>query len=150
MWDYPFAAAIPRANKHLKKLGFRDRVSVVVGGGLRTSANFAKCLALGADAVYIGTSALIAINCQQYRVCHPGNCPTGVTTNNPALLDQLKVEEGIRKLTNFINVSNKEIADFARIVGKDDIGEFGLEDLVALKREVSEATGVRWLNGSNP
>ena len=146
----PIAAAIPRANKHLKKLGFRDRVSVVVGGGLRTSADFAKCLALGADAVYIGTSALIAINCQQYRVCHTGNCPTGVTTNNPALLDQLKVEEGIRKLTNFINVSNKEIADFARIVGKDDIGEFGLEDLVALKREVSEATGVRWLNGSNP
>ena len=47
-------------------------------------------------------------------------------------------------------MSNKEIADFARIVGKDDIGEFGLEDLVALKREVSEATGVRWLNDSNP
>ena len=144
----PIAAALPRADRHLRKLGARGRVSLVAGGGLRTSADFAKCLALGADAVYIGTAALIAMNCQQYRICHTGNCPTGVTTNNPALEAQLSVEEGSRKLANFINVSNREIADLARIVGKNDVGKLDRGDLVALKKEASEAAGVRWINGA--
>jgi glutamate synthase domain-containing protein 2 len=143
----PIVAALPRADSHLRKIGKRNRVSLIAGGGLRTSADFAKCLALGADAVYIGTSALIAMNCQQYRICHTGLCPTGVTTNNPVLVQRLNVDEGVRKLTNFINVSNMEIAGLLRIVGKDDIKKLGMEDLVALKKELSEATGVQWING---
>jgi glutamate synthase domain-containing protein 2 len=142
----PIVIALPRADRHLKKIGVRNKVSLIAGGGLRTSADFAKCLALGADAVYIGTSALIAMNCQQYRICHTGHCPTGVTTNDPVLVQRLDVEEGIRKLTNFINVSNQEVANLLRIVGKDDIKKLGLEDLVALKKELSEATGVNWMN----
>ena len=143
----PIVAALPRADKHLKKIGKRNKVSLIAGGGLRTSADFAKCLALGADAVYIGTSALIAINCQQYRICHTGQCPTGVTTNDPVLLQQLNVDEGIRKLTNFMNISNMEVANLARIVGKDDVRKLGIEDLVALKKDLAEVTGVKWLNG---
>ena len=145
----PIVVALPRAHKHLKKIGKRDKVSLIAGGGLRTSADFAKCLALGADAVYIGTAALIAMNCQQYRVCHTGLCPTGVTTNNPVLVQRLDIDEGIRRLTNFINVSNMEVAGFLRIVGKDDIKKLGIEDLVALKKELSEATGVKWMNGKS-
>ena len=145
----PIVAALPRADRHLKKIGQRNRISLIAGGGLRTSADFAKCLALGADAVYIGTSALIAINCQQYRICHTGHCPTGVTTNDPALVQRLDVDEGVRKLTNFINVSNIEVANLLRIVGKNDIKNLGIEDLVALKKELSEATGVKWINGKN-
>jgi len=145
----PIVAALPRADKHLKKIGQRNKISLIAGGGLRTSADFAKCLALGADAVYIGTSALIAINCQQYRICHTGHCPTGVTTNDPVLVQRLDVDEGVRKLTNFINVSNQEVANLLRIVGKDDIKKLGIEDLVALKKELSEATGVKWMNGKN-
>ena len=118
----------------MKKIGKRNKVSLVAGGGLRTSADFAKCLALGADAVYIGTSALIAINCQQYRICHTGQCPTGVTTNDPVLLQQLNVDEGIRKLTNFINISNMEIANLARIVGKDDVRKLGMKTLLLSKK----------------
>ena len=148
----PIVAALPRADNHLREIGKRDKVSLIAGGGLRTSADFAKCLALGADAVYIGTSALIAMNCQQYRICHTGLCPTGVTTNNPVLVQRLDVNEGVRKLTNFINVSNMEMAGLLRIVGKDDIKKLGMEDLVALKKELSEATGVQWINGkaANP
>jgi glutamate synthase domain-containing protein 2 len=145
----PIVVALPRAHKHLRKIGKRNKVSLIAGGGLRTSADFAKCLALGADAVHIGTSALIAMNCQQYRICHTGLCPTGVTTNNPAFVQQLNVEEGVRRLTNFINVSNMEVAGLLRIVGKDDIKKLGTEDLVALKNELSEATGVQWINGKN-
>ena len=145
----PIIVALPRADRHLKKIGARDKISLIAGGGLRTSADFAKCLALGADAVYIGTSALIAINCQQYRLCHTGQCPTGVTTNDPILVQRLDVDEGVRKLTNFIKVSNMEIANLLRIVGKNDIKKLGVEDLVALKKELSEATGAVWMNGKN-
>lgn len=145
----PIVAALPRVDKHLKKMGARKKISLIAGGGLRTSSDFAKCLALGADAVYIGTSALIAINCQQYRVCHTGYCPTGVTTNDPVLTQRLDVDEGIRKLTNFINVSNLEVTNFCRIIGKDDIKKLGREDLVALKKDLAEVTGVKWINGKN-
>ena len=145
----PIIAALPRVNKHLKKIGVRNKISLIVGGGLRTSADFTKCLALGADAVYIGTSALIAINCQQYRICHTGHCPMGVTTNDPVLTQRLDVNEGARRLTNFMNVSNREVANFVRIVGKDDVKKLGIEDIVALNKDLSEATGVNWLNGKN-
>jgi glutamate synthase domain-containing protein 2 len=145
----PIIAALPRADRHLKKIDKRNKVSLIAGGGLRTSADFAKSLALGADAVYIGTSALIAINCQQYRICHTGLCPTGVTTNDPGLRQRLDVDEGARRLTNFIKVSNSEVAGFLRIVGKDDVRKLGMEDLVALKKELAEATGVQWINGKN-
>ena len=97
---------------------------------------------MDADAVYIGTSALIAINCQQYRICHTGQCPTGVTTNDPVLVQRLNVDEGVRKLTNFINVSNMEVANLVRIVGKDDIKKVGNGRPVALKKELAEATGL--------
>ncbi len=143
----PIVAALPRADHQLRKLGRRNQVSLIAGGGLHTSVDFAKCLALGADAVYIGTSALIALGCQQYRICHTGKCPTGVTTSDPNLIQLLNVDEGIRRLTNFVRVSNEEIADLARIVGKDDVNRLGVEDLVALKRDLAEATGIKWLNG---
>jgi len=145
----PIVVALPRAHKHLRKIGKRNKVSLIAGGGLRTSADFAKCLALGADAVHIGTSALIAMNCQQYRICHTGLCPTGVTTNSPVLIQQLNVDEGVRKLTNFINVSNMEVVGLLRIIGKDDIKKLEMEDLVALKKDLSEATGVQWINGKS-
>ena len=145
----PIVVALPRADRHLKKIGVRNKISLIAGGGLRTSADFAKCLALGADAVYIGTSALIAMNCQQYRICHTGHCPTGVTTNDPVLVQRLDIDEGVRRLTNFINVSNLEVANLARIVGKNDIRKLGMEDLVALKKELSEATETKWINGKS-
>ena len=70
----PLIAALPRAHKYLDELGMKRNISILAGGGLRSSADFAKCLALGADAVTIGTAALIAINCEQYRVCYSGTC----------------------------------------------------------------------------
>jgi glutamate synthase domain-containing protein 2 len=143
----PIIVALPRAHRFLKKLGARDDVSLIAGGGLRTSADFAKCLALGANAVYIGTAALIAINCQQFRICHTGFCPTGVTTNKDYLLTQLDVNEGIRKLSNFIKLSTHELANLTRIVGKNDVNKLDIEDLVSLKKDLSEISGVKWLKG---
>ncbi len=143
----PIIAALPRAAKYLEENGAKKKITLIAGGGLRTSADFAKCLALGAGAVYIGTAALIAINCEQYRICHTGLCPTGVTTHLPILTSQLNVSEGIRKLSNFIRVSTEETANLARICGKDDIRSLDRNDLVAMKKDLAELTGVKWANG---
>jgi methylamine---glutamate N-methyltransferase subunit C len=142
----PIIAALPRAARFLRKLGVKGDISLVAGGGLRGSADFAKCLALGADAVYIATSALIAINCQQYRICHTGLCPTGVTTHSPVLAQQLDVAEGITRLTHFIRASNEEIANLTRIVGKDDVRKLDSRDLISLNRDLARITGAKWLD----
>jgi glutamate synthase domain-containing protein 2 len=144
----PIWTAIPRANKILSELRLRDKITLIAGGGLRFSADFAKCLALGADAVYIGTAALIAINCRQYRICHTGLCPTGITTHKPELTKQLDVDEGVRKLKNFIKISTEEIAELARIVGENDVNALSGKNLVAVNRNLAEICEVKWAGGN--
>jgi glutamate synthase domain-containing protein 2 len=141
----PLMAALPRAVRYLERQGVRNKITLIADGNLRTSADYMKCIALGADAVYTGTAALIAINCEQYRLCHTGLCPTGVTTQDPVLVRQCVVEEGIRKLRNYIRVMNEEIAELTRIAGKTDIHALGPEDLVALTREASSVSGCAWV-----
>lgn len=143
----PLIAALPRAFHALIELGLKGKISLIAGGGLRTSADFAKCLALGADAVYIGTAALIAINCEQYRICHTGMCPTGVTTHIPSLVSQLDVEAGAKRLCNFLQVSTGEIAGFTRIVGEKDVNKLHSEDLVSLDKDLALLTRTKWISG---
>lgn len=143
----PIIAALPRAHKKLESMGIRDNITLIASGGLRTSNDFAKCLALGADAIYIGTAALIAINCQQYRVCNTGLCPTGVATQNPQLVAQLNVKEGVERLSNFLKISTEEISNLTRIVGKNDVKLLSRDDLVGLTPEISGLTGIKWMNG---
>lgn len=144
----PIIAALPRAARYLEEIGARENTTLIAGGGLRSSADFAKCLALGADAVYIATAALIALGCEQYRMCHTGLCPTGVTTHNPALTGQLDVEKGAEKLSNFVKVSTGEIANLARIMGKTDVHGLNREDLISLDKDLASLAHVRWLDGN--
>jgi methylamine---glutamate N-methyltransferase subunit C len=143
----PLLAALPQANQILEEMGLQDQISLIASGGLRTSADMVKCLALGADAVYIGTAALIAINCQQYRICNTGLCPTGVTTQNPQLVTQINIDEGLERLKNFIKISNEEMANLVRIIGKSDINKLDKEDLISINKDISQITGIRWVNG---
>ncbi|MCE5213825.1 MAG: DUF2769 domain-containing protein [Methanobacterium sp.] len=143
----PIWAAIPQAKKTLDDLGLKEKVSIIASGGLRRSADLAKCLSLGADAVYIGTAALIAINCQQYRICHTGLCPTGITTQNPQLMKQIDLDEGVKRLMNYIKVSSEEIGNLVRIVGKNNVNELDKEDLVSMNKDLSQICGIKWVNG---
>ena len=143
----PIYSALPRALNILKEISPKRKISLIGGGGLRNSADFGKCLALGADAVYIGTAALIAINCEQYRVCYTGKCPTGITTQNPKLTKQIDLDEGIKKLSNFIVLSTSEIANLTRIIGKDDVSKLNSEDMISVDRNLAMAIGVKWING---
>ncbi len=143
----PITAALPRAFKLLNELGVKDNISLIASGKLFNSADFAKCLALGADAVYVGTAVLIAIGCEQYRICYTGMCPTGITTQNPLLMKQLGVDKGVKKLRNFIEVSTNEIANLTRIVGKNNVNMLDKDDLVSMNRDLSRITGVKWVDG---
>ena len=143
----PIIAALPRAFKALMKMGVKDKISLIVSGGLRNSADFTKCMALGADAVYLGTAALIAINCEQYRVCHSGLCPTGVTTQNPQLTKQLDLDEGVKNLKNFLSISNHELATLVRVMGKNNVSQLDHNDLVCTTPDLARLTGLRWMNG---
>jgi rubredoxin len=79
------------------------------------------CPVCGADAVALGTASLIAIGCQQYRVCHTGKCPVGITTQDPELRKRFGVEESVKRFVNFCTATKNEVANIARITGRSDI-----------------------------
>lgn len=132
----PTMFALKRARDFLDSNGYDD-ISLVITGGLRISPDFAKALALGADAVAIGTSALMASACQQYRLCHTGGCPVGVTTQDIDLRERLRVDISARKLENFLRVSNEELKSFARLTGNDNVHSLSIKDLCTCNSEIS-------------
>ncbi|MDD1708632.1 MAG: glutamate synthase, partial [Methanoregulaceae archaeon] len=117
-------------------------ISLVVTGGFRVSSDFAKALALGADAIAIGTAALMASGCQQYRLCNTGKCPVGVTTHNPEFRERLKIDISARKLELFLRVSTEELKEFARLTGNADVHHMDIFDLCTTNSEISNHTDI--------
>jgi glutamate synthase domain-containing protein 2/rubredoxin len=117
-------------------------ISLVITGGLRVPSDFAKALALGADAIAIGTAALMACACQQYRLCDTGKCPVGVTTQNPELRERMRIEISAKKLENYLRVCTGELQDFARLTGNDDVHGLELSDLCTTNIEISGYTRI--------
>lgn len=115
-------------------------VSLIITGGMRVSADFAKALALGADAVAIATAALIASGCQQYRICNTGNCPVGIATQDPQLRRRLHVDLSARYLENFLRVCTEELKTFARLTGHRNIHGISVHDLCTTNSELSNTT----------
>ncbi len=136
----PTVFALHRARKYLNSVG--ADIDLVITGGLRVSSDFAKAIAMGADAVAVASSALIAAACQQYRICGSGNCPVGIATQDPELRKRLKVETAAKRVENFLKVSADELRTFARITGHGDIHQLGIEDLCTTSREISEFTDI--------
>jgi glutamate synthase domain-containing protein 2/CDGSH-type Zn-finger protein len=137
----PTIFALYRARTFLDKRGIKD-ISLVITGGLRVSSDFAKALALGAEAIAIGTAALMACACQQYRLCDTGNCPVGVTTQNPEFRSRLAIDISAKKLENFLRVSTEELEDFARLTGNDDVRKLSIADLCTTNSEISDHTAI--------
>lgn len=137
----PTIFALHRARKFFDEKGITD-ISLVITGGLRISSDFAKALALGADAIAIGTAALMACACQQYRICNTGNCPVGVTTQNPELRSRLKIEISAKKLENFLTISTEELKDFARLTGNGNVHGLDISDLCTTNSEISGHTAI--------
>jgi methylamine---glutamate N-methyltransferase subunit C len=137
----PTIFAVYRARKHLDANDAAD-VSLIATGGLRISPDFAKAIALGATAVAIGTTALIALGCRQFRICDTGRCPTGITTHDPALRKRLEIDAAAKRLENFLRATNEELKDFARLTGNDDIHKLSVNDLCTTISEISGHTEI--------
>lgn len=137
----PTIYALYRARKYLDSV--HSDISLVITGGLRVSADFAKALAMGADAIAVASAGLIAAACQQYRICGTGNCPVGIATQNPKLRERLKIDIAAQRVANYLNVSLEELKTFARITGHSSIHELCVDDLVTLNREISEYTNIK-------
>lgn len=136
----PTIYALARARKYLDAV--HSDIDLVITGGLRVSSDFAKALAMGADAVAIASSALIAAACQQYRICGSGNCPVGIATQNPELRERFREDAAAARVANFLKVSAKELEMFARITGHRDVHGLSAEDLVTTNEDIAKYTGI--------
>ncbi|MEP3048055.1 MAG: glutamate synthase-related protein [Roseibium sp.] len=139
----PTIPALARARKHLDQSGRKD-VTLVITGGLRKPADFVKALALGADAVAVSNSAMQAIGCIAMRACHTNNCPVGIATQKPHLVNRLQIEKSARQLTNFFEASVELMQVMARACGHTHLNQFSADDLTTWKREMSDLSGVAY------
>lgn len=137
----PILPAIVRARRTLDKLNAKQEL--IVGGGLNKGADFAKALALGADAVFVGSSLLVAMGCTNCGLCYKGKCPHGIATQDEALRKKLDITAAAEKISRYLKSCNEEIKMIAGAVGKDDVHKLSKDDLAALNSDIAKMTGVR-------
>lgn len=166
----PTLPAIVLAVEALKEMDMLGEVQLVVSGGIRSGADVAKALALGADAVSLGTATLVAMGCNKpiyvedyeklgtapYHChhCHTGLCPVGIATQDEALMARLDVEQATTHVANYLQTLVMEAQSLARACGKSDVHNLEREDLVALTLEASAMArvplaGTHWVVGQN-
>jgi glutamate synthase domain-containing protein 2 len=136
----PPVFAIRRARKFLDEVG--SKVTLCMTGGFRDAADIAKGLALGADAVALATASLIAVGCQQYRICHTGRCPVGITTQDPNLRARFEIDKSVDRFVNFYTATKHELETFARINGRLNVHDLDMTDVVTINNEVSQNTDI--------
>ena len=138
----PTIEAIVKADDALKEINLRSEVSLVAAGGIRSVSDFAKAIALGADAVYIATSALISIGCKVCQSCSEGICPKGIATQDRVLRRRLDPIRKGQQVANYIEAMTQEVTALTQQAGNTDIENLERQDLVALTMEASQLTGV--------
>ena len=121
----PMELALAAVDARLRDEGIRNQVSIVVGGGVRSSGDAIKAIALGADAINMGTSTLLALGCTLCQRCYTGKCPWGITTNNPYLAKRLNPELGAERLVILVHAWGHEM--------KEILGGMGLNALESLR-----------------
>ncbi len=136
----PTVYALYRARKYLDSVN--AQIDLVITGGLRVSSDFAKAIAMGADAVAVASAAMVAAACQQYRICGSGMCPVGVATQDPVLRERLHIDAAAARVSNYLRCSAEEMKTFARITGHSDIHELSVDDLCTISREIAEYTNI--------
>ena len=174
----PTLAAVRQAVDALEDLNMKGKVQLIVSGGIRTGADIAKALAMGADAVSIGQGILLSLGCNSDTYvqngvhhsaagdyeklgtapgfchhCHTGRCPVGVTTQDAILEQRLEPSVGARRVRNYLKTLNMELTTIARACGKQNVHHLEREDLVALTVEAAAMArvplaGTNWIPGT--
>ena len=139
----PTIPALARARHHLDR-SVGNSVALVITGGLRSPADFAKAMALGADAIAISNAALQAIGCLGMRACHTNNCPVGIATQKNHLRARLIIEQSAKRLTRFLESSVELMKVLARACGHTKLAEFSIEDLTTWRTEMAHLSGVSY------
>lgn len=121
----PIELALASVDDRLRQEGIRNQASVVIAGGIRNSGDVAKAIALGADAIYIGTAALVALGCTLCQQCHTGKCAWGICTTDPWLTKRVNPDIGARRLSNLLRGWSLEL--------KDILGGMGINALESLR-----------------
>ncbi len=139
----PTIPALARARLHLDVSDAKD-VTLIITGGLRHPADFAKALALGADAVAVSNAAIQAIGCLGMRACHTNNCPVGIATQKPHLRARLPVDIAAERLARFFNASVELMTVLARAAGHRHLRNFNRDDLTTFDADMARLTGVAY------
>jgi glutamate synthase domain-containing protein 2 len=130
----PIELALASVDDRLRQEGIRNQASVVIAGGIRSSGDVAKAIALGADAIYIGTAALVALGCTICQQCHTGKCAWGICTTDPWLTKRINPDIGARRLSNLLRGWSLEL--------KDILGGMGINALESLRGNRLQLRGV--------
>ena len=139
----PTIPALARARRHLAT---RDRtdVTLIITGGLRTHTDFAKALALGADAIAVSNSAMQAIGCLGMRACNTNNCPVGIATQQPHLRARLPVDEAAERLQRFFESTSHLMQVIARALGRSSLADLTIDDLTTFDRDMAHLAGISY------
>jgi glutamate synthase domain-containing protein 2 len=130
----PIELAIAAVDQRLREEGIRNQASLIAAGGIRSSSDAIKAIALGADAVYIGTAALVAMGCNLCQKCYTGKCNWGIATQDPYLTKRLNPEIGTKRLVNLLNAWSLEI--------KEMLGGMGINAIESLRGNREQLRGV--------
>jgi glutamate synthase domain-containing protein 2 len=130
----PIELALASVDQRLRDEGIRNKASIIVSGGIRSSADVVKAIALGADAVYIGTAALVAIGCTVCQKCHTGKCPWGIATTDPWISKRVNPDIAARRLVNLLRAWSLEI--------KEMMGGMGINAIESLRGNRMQLRGV--------
>ena len=139
----PTIPALARARHHLDRTG-RDDITLVITGGLRKPADFAKALALGADAVAVSNAAIQAIGCLGMRACHTNNCPVGIATQKPHLVSRVIVDKSAERLQRFFESSVDLMKILARACGHTHLNQLSTDDLITWKEDMTRLSGIAY------
>ena len=139
----PTMPALARARRHLDRSG-ADGVTLIITGGLRRPADFAKALALGADGIAVSNAAIQAIGCLGMRACHTNNCPVGIATQKPHLRARLPVDDAAERLARYFTSAVHLMQVLARAAGHQHLNQFSIDDLTTFKMELAQLTGVAY------
>ena len=143
----PIELALASVDTRLREEGIRNHASIVVAGGIRSSSDVIKAIALGADAVYIGTAALVAMGCHVCQKCYTGNCNWGIATQDPYLSKRLNPDLGARRLVNLLTAWSHEIMEMLGGMGINAIESLRGNRLrlrgVGLKQEELDILGIK-------